>query len=55
MQEFDKVRDIRTGRTGIIVDNQSIFNGKRVLEIEYETDDGDFDIFSRFEDEVEPI
>lgn len=55
MKEFDWVRDVQTGRIGIIVDNQSIFKGKRVLEIEYKTDDGDFDIFSRFEDEVEPL
>ena len=55
MQEFDEVRDIKTGRTGIIVDNQSIFNGKRVLEIEYKTDDGDYGLFSRFEDEVESV
>lgn len=55
MQEFDEVRDIRTGRTGTIVDNQSIFNGKRVLEIEYKTDSGDYEIFTRFEDEVEPV
>lgn len=55
MQEFDEVRDIKTGRTGIIVDSQSIFKGKRVLEIEYKTDNGDYDIFARFEDEVEPV
>ena len=55
MQEFDKVRDIKTGQTGTIVDNQSFCNGKRVLEIEYKTDGGDYEIFTRFEDEVEPV
>lgn len=55
MKEFDYVRDTKTGRIGIIVDDRSIFKGKKVLEIEYQKDDGDYDVFSRFEDEVEPI
>lgn len=55
MKEFDRVRDIKTGRVGIIVDDRSIFKGKKVLEIECEKGDGDYDVFSRFEDEVAPI
>lgn len=34
MKEFDRVRDIKTGRVGIVVDDRSVFKGKKVLEIE---------------------
>ena len=55
MQEFERVRDLKTGKTGTIVDNQSIFNGKRVLEIESRSANGEYEVFSRFEDEVEHL